>query len=261
MMPSDPEYQQHEVFAVLNRYISFYEGLADSVFAWATPGTRGIGNLDSYVFSSVQGTLSSIQSILRRGRLNDAYALLRKYFDSVIISVYCTLYLEDHFAIETFIVMQIDGWMAGTSPLPQYKQMVKYIHSTPRVATITARLDRARYKKIRDRCNAHTHYNFYRHILLNDANIFIAKREAILSVFCRDLRDIFVLHVAYTFFVRQHYMMASDHVDYLECGMAPPEDSQYWVATFVQDVFDRDLAEHQPEIARIMKANTSMHLA
>ena len=78
MMVSDEKYQKHGVFEALERYAAFYESLAHSVFGFVSLGTRAICNIDSYLFSSIQGTLASIQAILRDGRINDAYALLRK---------------------------------------------------------------------------------------------------------------------------------------------------------------------------------------
>ena len=38
------------MFRDLDRYIEFYECLADSIFRFRTPGTRAICNIDSYVF-------------------------------------------------------------------------------------------------------------------------------------------------------------------------------------------------------------------
>jgi len=54
---------------------------------------------------------------------------------------------------------------------------------------------------------------------------------------------------------------SSDYVDALECNMTPEADSQYWVAPFIQDVFDGIIAKCRPDVAAIVKAHTSMHLA
>jgi hypothetical protein len=63
------------------------------------------------------------------------------------------------------------------------------------------------------------------------------------------------------FFAKGHYMMSSDHVDYLDCGMTPEPDSEYWVAPFVQDIFDQTLKKARPDIVDTIKQHTSMHLA
>lgn len=262
MMVSDEEYQKHKVFADLERYAAFYESLALSVFGFVSVGTRAICNIDSYVFSSIQGTLASIHLILRDGRINDAYALLRKYYDSAIINIYTGLYLEEHVSIENFIVAQIDRWLQGKEGLPEFRVMSQYIRASSRVAPITGLLFAGdRYKLLRDRCNDHTHYNFYRNVLLNDKKILLKGRRQALEGFSNDLRDVLILHLSYMFFASGHYMRSSDHLDCLECGMTPEPDSEYWVAPFVQEIFDQTIKKSRPDIAAMIQQHTSMYLA
>ncbi|MEW6520652.1 MAG: hypothetical protein AB1461_14700 [Thermodesulfobacteriota bacterium] len=261
-MVSDEEYQKHTVFADLELYAAFYESLAHSVFGFVSLGTRAIYNIDSYLFSSVQGTLASIQAILRDGRINDAYALLRKYYDSAIINIYTGLYLEDHVNIDNFVVKQIDRWVQGKDRLPEFRIMSQYIRESPRVAPITTLLFTGdRYKRLRGRCNDHTHYNFYRNVLLNDKEILLEGRRQALEEFANDLRDVLILHVSYMFFANGHYMMSSDYLDCLEWGMTPEPDSQYWVAPFVQEIFDQAVKKSRPDIAATIKQHSSMNLA
>jgi hypothetical protein len=262
MLRNDPDYQNHAVFIELDQYIEFYKQLSHSVFLWVASGTRSIFNTDTYVFSSIQGTLTSIHSVLRDGRINDAYALLRKYHDSVTINIYSNLYLEDHASIDNFVVKQIDDWVTGKAQLPEYRIMSQYIRSASRVAPITVILDADnRYKLLRKRCNDHTHYNFYRNVLFNDNEISLPDRNRELDVLLGDVRDLLILHVAYLFFANGHYMMSSDYVDSLECGLTPEPDSEYWVAPFVQDVFDRTVTIHRPDVAAAIRKHTRMHLA
>ncbi len=262
MMVNDPEFQNHVVFSDLCRYIDFYDDLAGAVFLWVTQGTRAFANVDSYVFSSIQGTLTSIRMILKEGRINDAYALLRKYYDSAIINIYTTIYLEDKFTFDNLIVEQIEKWRKGEAQLPRYGSMSQYIRSSLKAAEINDVLYAdGRYKQIRYRCNDHTHYNFFMNVLLNDNQIVLSGRGPALDGFCADLRDIFVLHIAYLFFVKENYMMSSDYVDSLDCGMKPEPDSQYWVAPFVQEAFDHTMAKYRPDLAATIRKRTSMHLS
>jgi len=260
-MPNDPNYQNHPVFDDIDQYIEFYKFMAHSVFQFVSIGTQSICNIDSYVFSSIQGTLSSIRTILREGRINDAYALLRKYYDSAIITIYSNLYLEEYFSIENFVVRQIDDWLKGKDRLPEYRIMSEYIRKSPRVLPITKLVfGDDRYKRLRERCNDHTHYNFYQNVLLNDPEIHLPNRQKILDVFAEDVRDVLILHVAYLFFAKGYYMASSDYIDCLECGLTPEPDSQYWVAPFVQEIFDQIVARYRPDIAATIRNHTSMHL-
>jgi hypothetical protein len=69
MMVSDEEFQNQIVFAELQRYGAFYESLSRSVLSFASVGAWVICNIDSYLFSSIQGTLASNHNITRDGRI------------------------------------------------------------------------------------------------------------------------------------------------------------------------------------------------
>jgi hypothetical protein len=49
-------------------------------------------------------------------------------------------------------------------------------------------------------------------------------------------------------------------MDALECGMTPEFNSQYWVAPFIQDIFNDIVAKERPDIAATIKQTTSMNL-
>jgi hypothetical protein len=261
MVMINDEYRNHHVFSELKSYIEFYDMLSSLIFGFCKTGITSICNIDSYIFSSIKGTLESIRDILVNGRINDSYALLRKYHDSAIINIYSNLYLEDHVSIENFIVEKIDNWFKGKDQLPEFRIMSSYIQNSDKVSSITKLLNSDdRYKKIRNRCNDHTHYNFFYNVLLNDSGIYLNNRLKLLNTFSSDLRNIFILHLAYLFTLNDHYMASSDYIDALECGVTPEMDSRYWVAPFIQEVFDNIVAKHRPDITLAIKQYTSMHL-
>ncbi len=78
MMVTSQEYQDHQVFSEIDRYARFYEIFADSVSSFSSVGTRAVLNIDSYVYSSIRGTLESIRDILKVGRINDAYCIAQE---------------------------------------------------------------------------------------------------------------------------------------------------------------------------------------
>jgi len=254
-------YKEHQIFTQLSEYADFYKSLSFSIFQFITQGTRTICNIDSYVYSSIQGTLESINDILKKGRINDSYALLRKYYDSTIINIYSNLYLNDNFGIENFIVDKIDDWIKGKERLPEYRVMLQYIRSSKKMSRITKLLYKDKtYKNIRERCNDHTHYNFFKNVLLNDNEIYLRNRLVIFDTFSKDLENIFVLHFSYIFYLNVHYMMSSDYLDSMECGPTPEEGSQYFVAPFIQKIFDSVIKKTRMDIAQEIKSKTSMQL-
>jgi hypothetical protein len=55
-------------------------------------------------------------------------------------------------------------------------------------------------------------------------------------------------------------MMASDYIDNLDCGLTPEEGSQYYVASFIQNIFDNVIKKNRNDLAIEIKSNTSMRL-
>lgn len=261
MMVSDERYRGHKIFSELDEYIDFYRSLSMSVMSFATMGTTAIVSMDTYVYSSIQGTVDSIKTLLEKGRINDCYSLVRKYFDSVIINVYSNLYLQDHLGIESYIVEKVNNWLHGKDKLPEYRVMSQYIRKSKGLKEINDLLySNDLYKTIRKRCNDHVHYNYFKNVILNDSDVYLKGRGRSLDDLSEDVRSVFILHVSYICTICQHYMMSSDHLDHLECGMVPPEGSQYWVAPYFQDVFSRILMKERPDIGVAILNGTSMHL-
>ncbi len=264
MEPSRPidnlEYKEHEIFQELDSIISFYRLISFSVMGFVTRGTTRFLNIDTYFFSSIQGTVESIKIILQAGKINDAYALLRKYHDSVIINIYSNLYLDANENQKNFKVKKIDDWVNDKAPLPSFKEMNQYIKDSKKMENITNLLCFEEYRQMRDRCNDHTHYNFYHYALLNDSEIHLSDRVNALNLFLKDLELIVILHLSYIFYLNGHYMMSSDYADYMDVGITPPENSQYYVAPFIQGVFNDILKKNRPDIAQVIKIETEMDL-
>lgn len=205
----DKEYVEHPVFEQLSKYAEFYRSLSFSIMHFCSVGTQSILNIDTYVYSSMQGTLESIKDVLIKGHMNDAYALLRKYYDAVTINIYTNLYLEDHFSIDNFVVEKIDNWLKGKEQLPDIRIMNSYIQNSQKVADIYKLIHKdKRYSELRERCNDHTHYNFYYNMIQNDNQVYLKNRIAILNRFSKDLENILIFHLFYLFYLKDIYMMA-----------------------------------------------------
>ncbi|MGD0077398.1 MAG: hypothetical protein ABSB91_02090 [Sedimentisphaerales bacterium] len=220
-------------------------------------------NIDSYLISSIQGTVESIKLILKDGKINDSYALTRKFHESVVINIYETLYLKDNFNIDNFVVKKINDWVCDKEDLPQYRDMMEYICKSKALDRVNKMLDvglKGHYHNIRNKCNDHTHYNLFYYMMLNDNQIYLMDRLKFLDELSGDIRDIFILHFIWLFTLNGHYMASSDYRDSLECGITPEEDSQYWIAPFVQKVFDRIIKKYRIDLATELKNTTCMKL-
>ena len=255
------EFLEHNVFNQLDEYAEFYNNLALSIMGFISNGVKGFFNIDSFLYTSVQGTLNSIRDILIKGRINDSYSLLRKYYDSIIINVYSILFLSNNFSLENFVVEKIDNWVKGKETLPEYRIMSQYIRNSPKLTKINELFYKDKtYNLIRDRCNDHTHYNFYRNVLYNDSGIYLRNRLNTLDSFSNDIRNLFIMHLIYVFYINEYYMSSDDYIMALENGLTPEEGSQYFVAPYVQNIFNTVIKVHRNDLYEEIKKNTSMML-
>lgn len=258
---TDKLFKSNKVFKLLEDLAIFYDSLSNTTMYWTSQGTTSIINLDTYVFISIKETLNSIREILYKGRINDSYALLRKYYDSTVINVYTNLFLEDNFSIENFLVKEINDWLGGKKKLPEYRIMSQYIKKSPRLAPITKLLNKNNlYRDIRERCNDHTHYNFYYFNILNDGNLYFPERIKNLDQLHLDLENVFIQHFAYLFYLNDHYFMSSDYFDSMDANIKPEEGCENWVAPFIQDIFDEIVKNKRPDLAEEILKNSSMNI-
>ena len=260
--PNHPEYYSHALFTSLERYMEFYENLSDLIMGFTTKRLEKLViNLDTYLCMSIRGTLDSIRMTVHEGHINDGFALVRKYYDLVILSLYFDQYLNDSSDEDADAIIQIENWLSGKKRLPDYEYMKNQLKSSKRLEPIFTKLleTDGRYKAIRRRSNNHMHHNFFYYTLLNDRDMYIDRKRS-LDLLNADVTDLFVLHLTCVFFTNEHYMRSSDYIDHLECGMTPNPDSIYWVEPFVQTIYDEVLNKRRPDVCAVIKKNTSMNL-
>jgi hypothetical protein len=55
--------------------------------------------------------------------------------------------------------------------------------------------------------------------------------------------------------VESSLISSTDYIDHVDCGLEPPEDSQYSVASFIQDFIDTKVAKLHPRLKQYLKDN------
>jgi len=56
-------------------------------------------------------------------------------------------------------------------------------------------------------------------------------------------------------------IMSTDYIDYLECGQTPPNDSQYWVAPFIEQFISEHSNLIDENCYKYLIENTSMQFS
>lgn len=258
MTVNSDNYKSHTLFSEIRKYIEFYESLSFLIFGRSPLGVSNVF-FNTYLIGSIQSTLESIEVLLKEKKINDAYALMRKYYDATNLSIYIHLYLEENLSLEKWKVGEVDDWLKGKARLPDGDKIYDYLKKSQRLQPIRQVLQKKNYMKTRERCNDHMHYNYYFNVMLNNNSVYL-ERISHLNTFSTDLHQIFVRHISYLFLIKDFYMMSTDYTDFMDAGQALPEVIQYLVAPFIQNMFNEIFLPQDNELYNELKKHTSMQL-
>lgn len=245
-------YLKHKVFDDLRYMKDFYDSIAMSCFNFAAIGTRGITNYASYVYSAIEGTLDSITILLENGRINDAYTLIRKLFDDILLEIYMDVVLKDKISIDNFFVQEVNEWIQGKRRIPKTDKILKCLKESQRTKDLYPLFGWDTYlKKNRELLDDSVHSNRFKLMMLNCNTVYIKDRVRHLKNCEVMLNQLFLIHLSFIFYLNSHYLMASTYMDYMDMGMMPPKGCENWIASFAQDAFDKIIKPHM-EIANLI---------
>ncbi|MCM1502971.1 MAG: hypothetical protein NC115_09950 [Bacteroidales bacterium] len=249
------KYLNHDVFSEIDFMINFYDSLSFSSLNFMPSGVDCNINYASYVYSAIEGTLESIHMLLKNGRINDAYSLIRKLFDDILLEIYINVMLKDKFDFyNNIIVRDVVEWIKGRHRIPKTEKILKYIEKSKQTKDLYPLFGWETYlKKIRELLDDSVHSNRFQLMLLNCNRVYMEEREQHLDNCKIVLKQLFLVHVTFLFHLNPQYLMASDYTDSLELGMIPQEDSQNWIAPFAQVAFNRVIKPHSRILDFILK--------
>lgn len=233
-------YQQHQVFILIKHMMAFYEGLWETSYSFVPNGTVTIGNYSSNIYLSIRGTLNNIRILLKRGYIADAFVLIRKLFDTVLVEIYLNVVREEKFDwMENLVVPDVDEWLRHQKRIPKIDKILDVLKKSKSTKDLYPWFGWDSYlKNNRMLLDNHVHANSYYSILLNCPEIYLPNREKQLNNAAIILKEIMQVHVSFTFYMNGSYMMASDYLDYCDMNMTPPEGSECWLASYAQNAFD-----------------------
>lgn len=259
---NDTAYQSHKVFPLLDSLVEFYNSVYMLGPDFITDGVMsGLFNVDNVTCGSLAGTLDSVRLVLKEGRINDAYALVRKYHDGIISVLYINVYIAENYSFQNCVVEKIQQWVKNKQKLPSAEKMLNTIRKHEPLKDLEKLFDfDGLYHRIRRFTNGNTHYNKLYYLWLNNNMIYNPNREKELENLYSCVLHLFILHFAYMYSLNPHYMMSSDYMDALDCHKEPEEDSQYWVARYVTKVFEKYIVTKRPDIAEYMRNHSEMKL-
>lgn len=256
-------YKEHTLFAELVYMIDLYECLSNRAYCFLQTRTKEIFNYQAYCLMAIQGTLESINMLLKTGRMNDAIVLIRKMYDDVVTWIYLDVRLRDEidFPNELYVKDVVD-WIENDFRIPSIKQLLKVIKDSPHTRDLFSYFDwDGKLKSFRQFLDDSVHSNNYDRILFNCNTVYLEdKREKLLDQIAGIFNQLMTLQIAFVFHLDSHYMMASDYMDALEMGCQPEEGSERWVAPFAQKAFDKYIRPNKP-LAEFIKKHCCLEIA
>ena len=256
------KYLTHKVFQEIEYLEKFYEKLSYGCFRFVPLGAMNILNYASYIYLAIQNTFASIKTILTNGAINDAFVLVRKLFDDVLVEIYINVLRLDKndFKGGNLTVKEVDEWLTGKYRIPTLKKLLKKLETLPSTKDLYPFFEwETDLKKCRDILDDSVHSNRFSRMLLNCKSLFIENRENYLDSIYRILNHIFTIHLSFTFYINGHYFMSSDYVDHLELGLTPPKDSQKWIAHYAQEAFDKFI-KPKKELSAFIKEHCGLNI-
>lgn len=272
------EYYNHKIFELLADLNDFYDFLSDSCCNMADGCLiTGKFSVNSNIYSSIQGTIESIKILVFAGRLNDAFALTRKFEDAIYADLYTNILLQqdEHKIVnpkesvkkiwDESIVRKwvLDGYILWGKKkkgetLLTIERKIKEVD--PELGILFE--DTKKKSDNRQVCNDNVHYNSWETFAINDFHYLSGTRKGIELL--NDLYDIilrfFVYHFSYTYIQRGIIYGSYDYINDLEEGLEPEPDSQYWIASIVQDLFDKYIKTEYNTIAQYLINKEIMNL-
>ena len=122
-------YYNHEVFELIKHMQDYCDGIAYTCYGFIPNGTLGAVNYSSYVFSSIRTTLESIRGLLKEGHIADAFVLIRRLFDTVLVDIYLNVVREEKYDWEeNLVVKDVDDWIKRKIRIPRVKKILDLLN-------------------------------------------------------------------------------------------------------------------------------------
>lgn len=266
------KYYKHKIFQFLEDLYYFYGFIAtnscDTADGLMITGKFSVGY---HIYSSIQGTIESIKILIYAGRLNDVFALSRKYDDAILTALYITKLIkqDERKIIETEEDLNsiltnslVREWSNKGKPLywkcdkpkDEIKKIDKYIWELLGLQNNDPSSCKGKEKNQRQKCNDNVHYNSLSVFTNNDYETLQQNNKGL--VLLNQLYDVlmqsFAMHFSYLYIMKPYIYASNEYISSLEDGIQPEEGSERWVTSIVQDVFDKYIKAEYKEAANYL---------
>ena len=220
----------------------------------------------SKISISLECTIGSIISCCEYGCISDANTLLRKYRDDLFFYLYILVYdseKKSNSASEILpeIERNIENWLQNELNNLNISMVLKAIALSSDLNDAVKKYKlKSDFDRISKRLNNFVHskgYWFYN----QPSNGYKGSELAIeMTKICNDAKYVTVVFIFLVMLCSPLATMSTDYIDYLDCGIQPPDGSQYWVAPFIQKFLTENESLISENCLQYLRDNTSMEI-
>lgn len=215
------------------------------------------------IFLSTELTAGSILDCCKNCCIADANTLLRKYRDDLFFCLYIIVYSENKklMVSKGVDVMEsnIEKWLQNSLSDLSINEVLKQIGSKANISDAVRKYHlQSSFSEIGDKLNNYVHSNGY---LFYNRNVTAYRDDELLSSLEEISRHTYYITTVFLFLLilcSPLFVMATDYIDYLECGLVPCEGSQYLVAPFVEEFIQQNIGLIDKNCYSYLQENTSM---
>lgn len=222
--------------------------------------------IDSSVF-----TLNSISICSEFGSFGDLNTLLRKYRDDLFLYLYfleiCNNsnnplgdidyidYLKTINDEETHAFNWIDNKLENL----QIGYIIGYLLKNKTIFTTIKKYNlKSNWERISKILNNYVHANGIKYVESNFHPYTNYEQEY--SNFESHLLELTLVFTTLLILIKPNFISSTDYTDYLEMGLEPPENSQFFVAPFIENFINEKLENRFSDIKEFLRSNTSMDI-
>ena len=218
------------------------------------------------IITSIELTVGNIITCCECICIADANTLLRKFRDDLFFYLYIVVF-DSNKAVAPLhntakMEENISRWIQNGLDNLYIQDMLKAIGTSPQLknAVTTYKLNES-FSAIRKRLNDFVHGNGYAYY---NRNINAYKDDECcqyIKILSDDLKYITMIFMFLLILCSPLSAMSTDYIDYLDCGENPPEDSQYWVAPFIELFISKNSNLIDENCYKYLIENTNMQFS
>lgn len=213
------------------------------------------------VATSLELTMGNIIVCCESACIADANTLLRKYRDDLFFYLYISVYnsLDKYSKKAKEMANQITKWANNNLKNFTISDVLKEIAAAPQLKDAVLKYNlKESFQKINAALNNYVHGNGCAYYNRN-INAYRERELAVeLSNLDHKARYMTIVFLLLLIFCSPLSVMAEDYIDYLDLDDIPPENSQYWVAPFVEHFVQENISLVDANCLDYLRENTMM---